>query len=417
MFDIDRWTEIYATLSKNRVRTLLTAFGVFWGIFMLIIMLGSGNGLKNGVTSSFGNRALNSVYVWSMRTTIPYMGLPKGRRIQLTNEDVAYIENNVPEIEYLAPRNQLGGFRGSNNVVREGKTGAFSIFGDYPEVIHINPMNIDKGRFINDLDMRDKRKICVIGTKVYDIMFEKGEDPIGQHVQINGVYFTVVGVYSTNSTGEQAEEETQTIYIPFTTFQKAFNYGNRVSWFSMTTKANITGTALQAKVHDVLKRRHKVHPKDPRAFGGFNMEERFTQMTGMFDGIEMLTWFVGILTLLAGVIGVSNIMLIVVRERTKEIGVRRAIGARPIAIITQIIQEAVVLTGLAGYFGVLAGVFLLEGVNLIIGEGSGMFKHPGIDIDVVVYSLLVLVVCGTFAGFLPARRALRIKPVEALRTE
>lgn len=417
MWDSDRWSEIYATLSKNRLRTLLTAFGVFWGIFMLIIMLGSGQGLQNGVLSSFGNRATNSVYVWSMRSTIPYKGLPKGRRIQLTNADIDLLRNRVPEIEHLAPRNQLGGFRGSNNVVRKNKTGAFSIFGDYPEVRFINPMTMDLGRFINHLDMEDKRKVCVIGTKVREIMFEPHENPIGQSIQINGVYFDVVGVYSTPATGEQAEEETQTIYIPFTTFQKAFNYGNRVSWFSMTTKASISGSALEEKVKQVLKQVHSVHPKDPRAFGGFNMEERFKQMTGMFAGIETLTWFVGVLTLLAGVIGVSNIMLIVVRERTKEIGVRRAIGARPVAIISQIIMEAIVLTGLAGYVGILAGVFLLEGVSLAMGQGAGMFQKPGVELDVVLLALGVLIFCGTLAGFLPARRALKIKPVEALRTE
>ncbi len=419
MFDSDKWQEIFNSLGKNKLRTTLTAFGVFWGIFMLIIMLGSGNGLQNGVTKNFGGTATNSVFIWTQRTSVPFAGLPKGRRFNMRNEDIEVIRAEVPELDKLAPRNQLRGYQGGNNVSYGTKSGAFSVMGDYPDVSAITPMEILSGRFLNQFDIKDKRKVVVIGTNVRDVLF--GEtDPIEKYVKINGVYFKVVGVWKTKKSGNQGERDTQTLYIPFTTFQKAFNYGNIVGWIAATAKPEASAVALEEKVIRILKERHKIAPEDDRAFGSFNAQEAFERMNGLFGGISMLIWVVGTGTLIAGVIGVSNIMLIIVKERTKEIGVRRAIGASPWNIISQIMLESIFLTSLAGYFGLLLGVFVTEMAAQAMGSNpsdDSMFTNPTIDLEIAITALIVLIVSGAFAGLIPARKAVKIKPIEALRTE
>jgi putative ABC transport system permease protein len=417
MFDLDRWKEIYATLSRNKLRTSLTAFGVFWGIFMLIIMLGSGQGLKNGITESFGGTVTNSFFLWAQSTSMPYKGMPKNRQIQFRNEDIEAIKKNVPEAEIVAPANQLGGYRGENNVVRGTKTAPFSVRGDYPESWKIQSFRLTSGRFVNYNDLRERRKVCVIGERVRQILFKPDEKPIGEYIQINGVYFMVVGTYTSDKGDEDAQEQMQTIYTPFTTFQQAFNYGNVVGWFSITSKKGYPASVVETKVHNLLASRHHIHPDDRRAIGGWNMEVEFKKITGLFDGIEILVWIVGIGTLLAGVVGVSNIMLIIVKERTKEIGIRRAIGASPLSIISQIIAEAIMLTMLAGYFGLVCGIGLLELINSAINGGAGMFQHPGVDINIAFKALAILIVSGLFAGFIPAQRAIAIKPVDALRAD
>jgi putative ABC transport system permease protein len=417
MFDLDRWREIYATLSRNKLRTSLTAFGVFWGIFMLIIMLGSGQGLKNGITESFGGTVTNSFFLWAQSTSMPYKGMPKNRQIQFHNEDIEAIKKYVPEAEVIAPSNQLGGYRGENNVVRGTKAAPFSVRGDYPESWTIQSFRLTSGRFVNYNDLRETRKVCVIGERVKQVLFKPKENPIGEYIQVNGIYFMVVGTYTSDKGDEDAQEQMQTVYVPFTTFQQAFNYNNVVGWFSITSKKNIPASEVENKVRTLLATRHHVHPDDKRAIGGWNMEVEFKKITGLFDGIEILVWIVGIGTLLAGVVGVSNIMLIIVKERTKEIGIRRAIGASPLSIISQIIAEAVILTMLAGYFGLVCGIGLLELINGAINGGAGMFQHPGVDINIAFKALIILVVSGMFAGLIPAQRAIAIKPVDALRAD
>lgn len=417
MFDSDKWQEIFNSIKKNKLRTALTAFGVFWGIFMLIIMLGSGNGLQNGVTRNFGGSATNSVFIWTQRTTIPYAGLPEGRRFNMRNEDVPALLSEVPEIEYLAPRNQLRGYQTGNNVSYKNESGNFSVMGDYPEIFKVTPMEMLQGRFINDFDIEDKRKVAVIGTNVKDVLFGD-TDPIDKYIKINGVYFKVVGVWKTKKSGNQGERDSQTLFIPFSTFQKAFNYGNIVGWFALTAKPEFSAIDVEEKVKSVLKQRHKVAPADDRAFGSFNAKEAFDRFNGLFGGIAMLIWVVGTGTLIAGVIGVSNIMLIIVKERTKEIGIRRAIGASPISIVSQIILESVFLTSLAGYFGLIAGVFLTEFLAKQMGDNpDSMFTNPTIDLQVAVSALIILIIAGIFAGLIPASKAIKIKPIEALRAE
>jgi putative ABC transport system permease protein len=418
MFDRDKWQEVFHVLEKNKLRTFLTAFGVFWGIFMLIVLLGSGNGLRNGVTSDFGDHATNSMFMWTQSTSMPYAGFQRGRNFNFHNDDVAYIKSNVPEVAILSPRAQMGGHRGSNNVVRGLKTAAFNVYGDYPEYNEIEPVKIVKGRFLNQRDLEERRKVCVIGMEVLNSLFMEGEEPIGDYVKINGVAFKVVGLYKSNQGGDQAEESEKSVFIPLTTFQRAFNWGDIIGWLSITSVDNVPVSVVQEKVLTLMKQKYKVHPDDPRAFGSFNLEEEYLKMNGLFNGINALSWFVGVLTLLAGVIGVSNIMLIIVKERTQEIGVRRALGATPWNIKLQIIIESVFLTSIAGAVGVLAGTWMLVLVDTLLGDvDSGSFKHPEINFYTVLIALSVLIISGAIAGLIPAMRAVKIRPIEALRDE
>ncbi len=406
--NLDTWQEIIATLRNNKLRGVMTAAGVFWGVGMLVAILGFAGGLRRDVAKNMAGFATNAVHVWSQRTTMPYAGMQPGRRIKFDNADAEAIIREVEGIEHFAPRVQLGGWRGGDNVTRGTKTGDFTVGGDYPAMQHIQEMRFLRGRFVNDLDIRDRRKVVVIGPQAYEQLYEPGENPIGTHVKIQGVYFTVVGQFEpAASGGHMTERLARSIFIPFTTFQQAFNVTN-VGWFSMTARADYDASKVERDVKQVLAQRHKVHPVDANAFGSFNVGERFGKMASLAVGIKLLGWFVGIMTLLAGAIGVSNIMLIVVKERTKEIGVKKALGATPFSIVAQIIQESTILTAIAGYFGLVAGVFVLS-----------MYpdKAEQVDISVALIATGVLIVAGALAGLLPAVNAARINPVEALRAE
>ncbi len=421
MFDRDRWQEIWSSLTKNKLRTTLTAFGVFWGIFMLMVMLGSGSGLKNGVMNGMGDFATNSVFMWSRSTTVPYKGLPRNRYYNFKNGDVQVLKDNIEELELLSPRLEGNNRRTGNNVVRNEKAGAFSLFGDYPEWNLIDPANIVQGRFINATDIEQKRKVAVIGKRVLEILFEKDEDPLGKYIRINGIYFQVVGVFTPkNANINFGGDKEQSIHMPFTTMQQAFNFGDVVGWFAMTSKPGVEVSVVEQKAMKILKERHKVAPEDDRAIGFFNLAKEFKQMTGLFSGISALIWVVGIGTLLAGVIGISNIMLVIVKERTKEIGIMRAIGASPRNIIMQIISESVFLTTFAGYAGMVFGVLLIELIDRNLPPPSGrdtMFLHPTIDFQVAITALTILVIAGALAGLIPARKAVSMKPIDALRYE
>ncbi|HNY02257.1 MAG TPA: ABC transporter permease [Bacteroidales bacterium] len=420
MFDLDRWQELYHVLKKNKLRTFLTAFGVFWGIFMLVIMMGSGKGLENGVTQNFGDMATNSVFIWAQQTSISYKGFPRGRYFNYQNSDIQALTDGIPEIRYLAPRTNVGGYNGSSNVIRGLKSGSFSIFGDYPVFNRIDPVNMLSGRFIDDFDIKEKRKVVVIGQRVQELLFARDEDPIGKYIQVQGVYFQVIGLFRSKRTGEAALQDNQRIHMPFTTLQRTFNYGDAIGFFNITSKDGIPVSVVEEKAMRILKKNHSVAPDDDRAIGHFNLEVEYRKMRGLFNGIRVLIWIVGTGTLLAGVIGVSNIMLVVVKERTREIGIQRALGATPSLIISQIITEAVVLTTFAGYFGLSVGVALLELINYLLaqsGANTEMFVHPGINFHVAVTALAILVVSGALAGFIPARRAISVKPIDALRYE
>ncbi|WP_461629411.1 ABC transporter permease [Labilibaculum euxinus] len=420
MFDRDRWTEVYMALKSNKLRTFLTAFGVFWGIFMLIIMLGSGKGLENGVYYGMGDFATNSVFIWTQPTSKPYKGYKQGRRYHFTNQDTKAILDNIPEVKLLAPRIQARGGDGDNNVIRGLKTGAFSILGDVPEVNLIDPVIITDGRFLNQVDINDTRKVAVIGERVIEVLFEKDENPIGEYIKLNGVYFQVVGTFKSMHNQGWGEWQNQSIFIPFTTLQKTYNYGNRVGHYSITSKSEYTATFVEEKVKALLKRRHSVHPNDDRAIGSENIEKEFIKINNLFIGIAGLIWIVGIGTLIAGIIGVSNIMLFIVKKRTKEIGIQRALGASPSVIISSILTESVVLTAIAGWFGLVFGVIILELINKAIQSGGGdnsMFTNPEVDFNVAIIALGILILAGIFAGIIPAKRAMEIRPIDAIRDE
>lgn len=416
IFEKDNWQEILATIRKNKLRTFLTMLGVFWGIFMLVIMLGSGNGLRNGILRGFSGTATNSFFCWAQPTNKAYKGYKPGRRFNFNTSDAEALRR-LPELEIVHPMNQLGGHDEASNVVRGLKTVASEILATYSYYSQINEIRIEKGRFINDLDIKEKRKICVIGPRVAEVLFKKDENVIGEYIRINGVYFRITGITQVTGSGGEAREQAQRIFVPFTTFSNAFNYGNLVGWFAVKVRKDVPAEEAEQKVMAILKERHTIAPDDLKAIGHWNMSVEYNKLTGLFFGIELLIWIVGAGTLLAGVIGISNIMLIVVKERTKEIGVKRALGAVPGQIIGQIMVESVFLTALSGYFGLLLGIGLLELLNSLIGESGEMFVNPTVDLSVALTALTILIVCGALAGLIPASKAVSIKPVEALRSE
>ena len=419
MFNKDRWDEILEALNANKFRTFLTAFGVFWGITILVLLLALTNGLKNGVTADFGDFATNSMFMWTQSTSMPYKGLPKGRGFNFKLDDIATLKSEIPELKYVSPRNQLGGYNGANNVIRGTKTGAFEIYGDYPEYINQQPMDILKGRFISYSDIDAKRKICIIGTGVVKGMYDKGEDPMGTYIKINGVNFMVVGTFKmSNSQGDQ-EEEASTIFIPFTTFSQAFNRADNVGWMAITAVDGISITSLKPKILELMKTNHKVHPDDDRAIGNWDLAEQFGRVNGLFSILSLVGYFVGALVLMSGIIGISNIMLIVVKERTKEIGIRRALGATPWVIKSQILQESLILTILSGMVGIsfAAGVIWLLNYILDMSGPVDNFANPSVSMSVVFTALIILVVSGLLAGLIPANSATKMKPVDALRID
>ncbi len=408
-------------LSRNKLRTFLTAFGVFWGILMMVVMMGAGKGLKNGATSKMGGWATNSMFLWTQSTSVPYKGFQRGRSVSLRNADIEAIKSEIQEVGIVAPRNQLGGFRGTNNVVRGTKTGAFDLYGDSPDYSKIQIVELIKGRMMNDGDMAEKRKVAIIGKTVYESLFEIDENPIGEFISVKGVNFKVVGLFQSNGADQDdADEQERSIYVPFSTFQNAFHLGDRVGWMAITSKEGVPVSLVGDKVKTLLKERHSIHPNDERAFGSWNMEEEFSKMTGLFVGINALTLIVGILTLIAGAIGVSNIMLVIVKERTKELGIRRAIGARPFIVMKQVVLESISLTVVAGMLGVILGVWAMELLAFVLenaGGGSEFFKRPEVELKIVLIALVILVIAGLLAGLIPAKRAVSIKPVDALRAE
>jgi len=419
MFDIDLWREIISALKKNRMRSFMTAFGVFWGIFMLIIMSGAGKALENGVLDGVKAFATNSAFFWTERTSVAYAGFQRGRRWQYDNTDIQYIRENVKEVEYLSPR--LFGWRQSgNNTIRGERSGSFQMYGDYPDYFKIDRWTPIKGRLINEIDILGNRKVCNIGERVVEVMFAKDENPIGQYLKISGVYFQVVGVIHAETQiniGEGKKEET--IIIPFSTMQRTYNYGNVVHFFSVTSQKGTKVSDLEEKLKKILKDRHKIAQGDLQAIGSFNIEKEFVKFSALFLGIQVLTWIVGIGTLLAGVIGVSNIMLVIIKERTQEIGIQRAIGATPTVIIKHIVAESVFLTVMAGYVGLSLGVAVLEILNRILESGGDklFFRNPHVSLAMGISSIAVLVIAGIIAGLIPAQRAISIKPIDAIRDE
>lgn len=420
MFSKDNWSEIIEALTSNWFRTVLTAFGVLWGIFILVILLAAGKGLENGVKQGFGDMATNSMFMWAQTPSKPYKGLPKGRRYNFKTSDVEAIKQNVPNLRFVSPRNQLGGFGGANNVVRGLKNGAFNVYGDYPEVIQQEPMDITSGRFINYSDIDQKRKVAIIGEGVIKDMYDAGEEVIGSYIKINGVNFMVIGTYKKKGNNGNPEENQKQIFVPFTAFSQAFNMGEKVGWMAITANDGSSITDLKTQIFDVIKTRHSLHPEDERAIGNFDLYQEYSKINGLFVALKLVAYFVGILVLLSGIIGISNIMLIVVKERTNEIGVRRALGATPWDIRGQILMESIFLTIISG----MAGIVLATGVIALVNNqldgmdtSEMMFANPSVDLGVVFIALSILIISGLLAGLIPAQNAIKVQPVDALRTE
>jgi putative ABC transport system permease protein len=417
MFDLDNWQEVWATLRSNRLRTFLTALGVFWGIFMLMAMLGFASSMQEGTKRQMKGIATNVMWVWGQTTTIAYDGMPIGRQVKF---DISDIENlrRLPDIEWLAPRLRLGGWMSGYNLSYEGKTGSYAVFADYPDFRHIISFEYEAGRFINDRDIAEQRKVVVIGRAIRDELFGAGVDPIGKYVKISGVYFEVVGITRTLRSGQAGDQDAHTAFVPFTTLKSAFHMGDRVGFFALTAKPGSDGPELERQVRATLAKRHRLSPDDQLAIGSFNAFVFFGKIQMFFVVLSVVGWVFGGATLLAGVVGVSNIMLITVKERTKEIGVRKALGASPMSIVAMVMKESIVLTLIAGLLGVAAGTALLAvGGSVFQSLPDSPMGPPLLSFTTVMAAVAVLIASGAAAGIMPAAHAASIRPIEALRTE
>ena len=418
IFDRDTWQEIFGSISKNKIRTVITIIGVLWGIFIYIVLSGAAKGLDNGFERQFENIAMNSMFIWAQQTSIPYDGFKIGRQIELKLSDIDFLKKRVPEIEFISPRNAKGVFGSSSPlVVRKNKSSNFNIYGDFPEFTKIATKKIyDGGRFINEEDIKYKRKVCVIGEQTQAELFEKDENPIGQYIKIDDIYFQVIGVHKFIPGG--GFETDGDIFIPFETFRKLYNTGDIVQWFTIAAYDEADVVAVEKDIKKVLKSIHRVSPEDERAFGGFNLGEIFNKIVGFARGMTLLSLIVGIATIIAGVIGIGNILLISVKERTKELGVRRALGATPAEVRNQIILESVFLTVVAGILGIILGAFVLAGINAATIDMTDFpYTNPTVPIPFVLGALFIMVFLGTLIGLIPAQRAISIKPIDALREE
>ncbi len=417
LFDRNTWQEIFGSISKNKTRTVITVIGVLWGIFIYIALSGAAKGMDNGFESMFETIAKNSMFVWAQSTSMPNEGYKTGRQMQLKLGDATMIENRIPQVEYIAPRNVMG-FFGSPpaNIGRKNKTGSYTLYGDFPEFTKIAPKKIyDGGRFINDEDIEQGRKVAVIGERTQKELFDKGENPIGGFIKVDEVYFQVVGVHKFEQGGGFGGDGD--IFIPFSTFRKLYNTGDNVGWFSIAAYDDADVLKVEENIKNLLKNIHHVHPDDDRAFGSFNLGEQFNKIVGFADGITFLSLVVGIATILAGVIGIGNILLISVKERTKELGVRRALGATPAEVRNQIILESVFLTVIAGIMGIIIGAITLSMINNFTQDIDFPYTNPTVPIPYVLGALVIMVVLGTLIGLIPAQRAVSIKPIDALREE
>ena len=412
-FDIDRFREIIDTLTRNKTRSFLTGFGVFWGVFMLVALLGGGQGLKELLQSNFEGFATNSAIIFAQPTTKPYAGFRKERQWNMVYNDVERLKRQVPELETVSPMlSHWGG-----NATHGDKKTECTMKGVMPDYRNVEAPLLFYGRFINDMDIQKNRKVCVIGKRVYKELFPGGGDPCGQRICVDNIYYDVVGVdYSAGNMSINGRSETSVV-VPFTMMQKAYALGDNVHLMCVTAKPGITMSSITQKMRSVIAKAHQIDPTDEKAVTVFNTEVMFGMLDNLFSGVNFLILLVGIGTLLAGAIGVSNIMMVTVRERTIEIGIRRAIGATPKNILGQIITESVILTAVAGMSGILFAVMILEMLELGNTTDGIVAAHFQVQFWTAVGATILLAVLGVLAGLAPAVRAMSIKPVDAMRDE
>ena len=411
LFDSDTWQEIYGSIRKNKVRTGITIIGVLWGIFLLVVLLGAARGLENSFNKAFGDFATNSVFVWTQSTDRPFKGFQRGRRFRLNMKDIEVLNSEYSkEIKLLAPRNQT-----MNLVVNKFKSGNFQVSGDFPILDEIQKKKIIYGRFLNQNDISSVAKVTVISEYIYKQLFDKNEIPIGHYIKINNINFKVIGVYEPSS---NANFDGDTAYIPFSTFKKVYNTADNIDWMMITANKGVDIEQMEKDILLTLKNLHKVHPDDNRAFGSVNLGKEIGRLLGFLTGMQFLTWFVGIATLVAGVFAIGNILLITVKERTNEIGIRRALGATPKNIRQQIMLEAVFLTTVAGMMGIIFGGLVLMFIDFKWGSGvDASLVNPTVNIPIIVAAFTTLMILGTLIGLIPAHMATIVKPIEALREE
>ena len=417
MFDLDRWTEIWVTITRNKTRSLLTCFGVFWGILMLVILLGSGRGMQNGIMRSVNGFATNSAFFFADRTSESYKGFNKGRQWNMRNRDVESIRQEVKELSAISPI--IWGNSSDKNVVYGMMSGTFNVKGVHPDYFQIETQKLFHGRLLNEVDERERRKVCLIGTKVKEVLF-KEEDPCGSYIRVNGLYYQVVGVVQQRASGVNiGGRSEESVFLPFSTMQQTLNQGDIIHFLCVAAKPNVQMLPVINKIKSIIKEQNYISPTDPQAVTALNLAAQFETFNNAFLGIDILIWIVGVGTLLAGIIGVSNIMMVTVKERTKEIGVRRALGAKPWNIISQIMSESLLITAMAGLLGLTVGVFLLDVVDQLIGDpvGETMLLHPAVSIQVALAATSILLLAGLLAGLIPAWRAMQIKAIDAIREE
>lgn len=419
MFDLDFWHEIGQAIMRNKSRSLLTAFGVFWGMFMLTVMAGMGVGIKNGLSKGTDHVESNSVFLFTDLTSEPYKGFQRGRSWDIRMSDYEAVKQQfAPRIKYISGV-VFGASEVSKNVTRADKSGSFRVMGFSASYNNIEPVRVLQGRFINEIDVRDHRKVCVVGKRVLNDLYAPGESAIGSLIRVNGIYYTVVGVVESMSDNVQIfGSKDETVSVPITTLQLAQNSVNVVHCIAIAAWPSENIETLEEDVKQFLKLRNNISPTDEQAVMSFNLRKIFQMFESLIIGITALIWIVGLGTLLAGIVGVSNIMLVTVRERTQEIGVRRALGASPFSIIKQIMCESLVLTALAGLLGLVCGVGMLGLVGTILtGDAANLILNPQISFDIAMTALGIIIVAGLFAGWLPSKRALQVKAIDALRDE
>ncbi len=417
IFNRDTWQEIFGSIKKNKARTIITVIGVLWGIFIYIVLSGAAKGLDNGFEKQFQSIAMNSMFTWTQQTSVPYGGFKTGRAIQLKLSDVKTLESKIPEIQYVAPRNVKGAFGGlPASVIKGQRVGNYNVYGDFPVLGKIAAQKIYVGgRFINNGDIKEARKVCIIGERTQKELFARGENPIGKYIRIDNVFFRVIGVKKFEEGGGFGDDGD--ITIPFSTFKKLYNTGDDVGWLAIAAYDDVDVIKVEEDVKRVLKEIHQISPKDDRAIGSFNLGELFNKINGFAKGLTFLSLVVGVATIIAGVIGIGNILLISVKERTKELGVRRALGATPSEVRMQIILESVFLTMIAGIFGIILGSVVLKAIDAATQETDIPYTNPTVPIPYVIGALITMVVLGTLIGLIPAQRAVSIRPIDALREE